>query len=47
MFQRKEAQGDDDTLSNEITGNLAQLTKENLEPLTVFQVIKQLQLFKP
>merc|ERR1712141_135617 len=27
-------------LSSEITGNLAQLTKENLEPLTVFQIKK-------
>jgi len=39
-MKRKEAQGDDDTLSNDITGNLAQLTKENLEPLTVFQIKK-------
>jgi seryl-tRNA synthetase len=39
-MKRKEAQGDDDTLSNDITGNLAQLTKDDLDPLTVFQIKK-------
>ena len=37
-MKRKEPQGDDDTLPSEITANLCELTKENLEPLTVFQI---------
>ena len=40
IFQRKEAQGDDDTLPAEVTSGLATLTKEQLEPLTVFQLKK-------
>ena len=38
-LQRKEAQGEDDTLPKEITDRLADITKEELEPLTVFKVI--------
>ena len=37
-MKRKEPQGDDDTLPSEITANLCELTKENLEPLTVFKI---------
>ena len=32
-------QGEDDTLPKEITDRLADITKEELEPLTVFKVI--------
>ena len=37
-LQRKEAQGEDDSLPKEITDRLADITKEELEPLTVFKV---------
>ena len=37
-IKRKEAQGDDDNLPKDVIVHLAQLTKENLEPLTVFQI---------
>ena len=39
-FQRKEAIGDDDTLPEEISQNLLELTKEKCDPLTVFQLKK-------
>merc|ERR1712076_25459 len=39
-MKRKEPQGDDDTLSDEIKSKLAELTKEDLELLTVFKIKK-------
>lgn len=37
-MKRKESQGEDDTLPSEIIDNLSDLTTENLDPLTVFQI---------
>jgi len=39
-MKKKEAQGDDDTLPDDVTGNLAGITKEACEKLTVFQIKK-------
>jgi seryl-tRNA synthetase len=39
-FLKKEAVGDDDALPSEVTSNLLELTKEQCEPLTVFQLKK-------
>jgi len=39
-FTRKEAIGDDDTLPEDITTKLLELTKEKCDPLTVFQLKK-------
>ena len=39
-MQKKEAQGDDDSLPDEVTSNLLGLTKEACEQLTVFKIKK-------
>jgi len=39
-FRKKEAQGDDDSLPDEVTSNLLGLTKEVCEQLTVFKIKK-------
>jgi len=38
LIIKDQQQGDDDTLPSDIVDNLAKLTKENLDPLTVFQI---------
>ena len=40
LLQRKEAIGDDDTLPEDITKNVKEITKEKCDGLTVFQLKK-------